>query len=124
MSNIDNLKPVRSKEEARERGRNGGIKSGEVRKQKKFMSQIYAEFLEKHHDVITKDGTKRKLEGQELLNSVISKVLSRSDSSSVSMMKEIREATEGTKATLNHSGDMSITINRHPVKAETKLTDD
>ena len=25
---------------------------------------------------------------------------------------------------VEHSGDMSITINRHPVKSETKLTDD
>ena len=123
MSGIDNLKPL-STEKAREIGRKGGIASGKAKREKKLMSQIYAEFLEKHHDVITKDGTKRKLEGQELLNSVISKVLSRSDSSSVSMMKEIREATEGTKATLEHSGDMSITINRHPVKSETKLTDD
>ena len=28
------------------------------------------------------------------------------------------------KTEVEHSGDMSITINRHPVKAETKLTDD
>lgn len=31
----ENLKPVRTKEEARERGRNGGIRSGEVRRAKK-----------------------------------------------------------------------------------------
>lgn len=34
-----NLKPVRTKEEARERGRIGGIKSGEVRRQKKTMRE-------------------------------------------------------------------------------------
>lgn len=33
------LKPVRSKEEAKERGRNGGIKSGEVRRAKKTMRE-------------------------------------------------------------------------------------
>ncbi len=32
-----NLKPIRTKEEARERGRNGGIKSGEARREKKSM---------------------------------------------------------------------------------------
>lgn len=32
---VENLKPVRSKEEARERGRAGGIKSGEARRRKK-----------------------------------------------------------------------------------------
>ena len=39
MYNIQNLNPVRSKEEARERGRKGGIKSGEVRRQKKTMRE-------------------------------------------------------------------------------------
>ena len=28
------------------------------------------------------------------------------------------------KTEVEHSGDMSITINRHPVKSDTKLTDD
>lgn len=36
---IKNLKPVRSKEEARQRGKNGGIKSGEVRKQRKTLRE-------------------------------------------------------------------------------------
>ena len=35
MAKEDNLKPVRSKEEARERGRQGGIKSGEARRKKR-----------------------------------------------------------------------------------------
>ena len=34
MANEKNLKPVRSKEEARERGKKGGIKSGETRRKK------------------------------------------------------------------------------------------
>jgi len=37
--NIQNLQPVKTKEEARIRGRNGGIKSGEVRRQKKTMRE-------------------------------------------------------------------------------------
>ncbi|MDO4648571.1 MAG: hypothetical protein Q4B26_07960 [Eubacteriales bacterium] len=37
LHNEDNLRPVRTKEEARERGRNGGIKSGEARRRKKTM---------------------------------------------------------------------------------------
>ena len=37
MANKDNLKPVRSKKEARERGKNGGIKSGEVRRERKTL---------------------------------------------------------------------------------------
>ena len=35
----ENLKPVRSTEEARERGRKGGIKSGEARRKKRSMKQ-------------------------------------------------------------------------------------
>lgn len=35
----ENLKPVQSKEEARERGRKGGLKSGEVRRQKRTLKE-------------------------------------------------------------------------------------
>lgn len=45
--NIQNLQPVRSKEEARKRGRNGGIKSGEVRKARKTMRETILAMLEK-----------------------------------------------------------------------------
>lgn len=40
MSNEKNLKPVRSVEEARSKGRNGGIKSGEARRAKKSMREL------------------------------------------------------------------------------------
>ena len=33
--NVENLQPVQTKSEARKRGRNGGIKSGEVRRERK-----------------------------------------------------------------------------------------
>lgn len=39
MAGIENLEPVRTKEEARERGRNGGIASGKARKQRKAMKE-------------------------------------------------------------------------------------
>lgn len=39
MANEQNLKPVRTKKEARERGKNGGIKSGEVRAQRKTLRE-------------------------------------------------------------------------------------
>ena len=99
MAGVENLKPIKelSSEEAKQRGSKGGIRSGQVRREKKVMTQIYAEFLEKEHNVIGRDGEQKKLSGQALLNSVMSKVLSRSDGSSVRLMKEIREATEGQK---------------------------
>lgn len=40
MANEKNLKPVKTKSEARERGRNGGIKSGQVRREKRTIQQI------------------------------------------------------------------------------------
>jgi hypothetical protein len=39
MANEQNLKPVRSKEEARKRGKAGGIKSGEARREKKLFKE-------------------------------------------------------------------------------------
>lgn len=39
MTNESNLNPVRTKEEARERGRNGGIASGKARREKKLMRE-------------------------------------------------------------------------------------
>ena len=40
------LIPVRTKEEAKARGRNGGIKSGEVRRQKKSMREMAKAIME------------------------------------------------------------------------------
>jgi hypothetical protein len=92
MANPHNLRSLttRTMSEQREIARKGGIASGEARREKKLMSQIYADYLSK------KEGL---TEGMTL-ESVIETVLARGDSSSVSMMKEIREATEGQKHTL------------------------
>ena len=40
MANEQNLKPVRSKSEARERGRKGGKKSGEVRRERAILREL------------------------------------------------------------------------------------
>jgi len=85
----------RTEQEQKEIARKGGVKSGKVRREKKMMSQIYSEFLEKKHDVVGKNGQKKRLSGNELLAGVMSKILSRGDSSSVALMREIRQAMEG-----------------------------
>lgn len=46
MANEQNLKPYRSVEEARDGGRRGGKKSGEVRRQKKSMRELMNILLE------------------------------------------------------------------------------
>lgn len=45
--NTSNLKPVRTKSEARERGRIGGIKSGEARREKKLLQDAANDSLNK-----------------------------------------------------------------------------
>lgn len=45
MANTENLKSVRTVEEARELGRKGGIKSGEVRREKKLLRSLLEEAL-------------------------------------------------------------------------------
>ena len=46
MTNIQNLKPPQSTEEARERGRKGGIASGKARRERKTMKQTLEYLLE------------------------------------------------------------------------------
>lgn len=101
----ENLIPTnrRSKEEAKELGRAGGVKSGEVRRHKKLMSTIYAEFLAKKHKVKLEDETEKEVDGSELMEIVSRNILDRADSASVSLMKEIREATEGSKIAVHTS---------------------
>lgn len=45
MANEDNLKPVRSKSEARARGKNGGIASGKARREKKLFKETLESLL-------------------------------------------------------------------------------
>lgn len=79
-------------EELRQKTSNGGKKSGKVRREKKLMSQIYADFLIDKYAI-----GKENFSGHEVLARVMQKVLARGDSASVSLMREIREATEGSK---------------------------
>lgn len=46
MANEQNLKPVRTKKEARERGRNGGIASGKARRKKASLMRCAQRVLE------------------------------------------------------------------------------
>jgi hypothetical protein len=85
---LSHLKPVRTKEEATKRGRNGGKKSGIVRREKKLLSQIYAEALAESNNI---DGNGKSLKD------VVKELLS---SGNVPMFKEAREATEGSKVAL------------------------
>lgn len=91
--NPQNLVPLTT-EKARKIGAIGGKRSGEVKREKKLLSSMYAEILAKGFEV----------DGQRLsLDEVVSTIISQNNSASVSMLKEIREATEGSKLDVNNT---------------------
>jgi len=99
MANEQNLRTPTS-EEARAMQLKGAKKRKENREKKILMSQIYADFLEKEYNVRQGD-KERKLTGAELVNECMKKIIARGDSSSVSLMREVREAVEGSKINLS-----------------------
>lgn len=98
---MKNLKPLTT-EKAREIGRKGGIKSGEKKRERKLLSEIYGETLAELFRVDAKKGTPAK--------NIIKQILERADNASVSMLKEMREATEGNK--LEISGTQIIYLDK------------
>lgn len=106
MAGKDNLTPFTS-DNAKEMQRKGAAKRKENNAKKKLMSQIYAEFLEEEYNVSQGD-KERKLTGAELVNECMKKIIARGDSSSVSLMREVREGTEGTKMQL--SGEVTTKL--------------
>jgi predicted thioredoxin/glutaredoxin len=117
--NEQNLRTPTS-EEARAMQRKGAEKRKENNAKKKLMSQIYAEFLEREYSVKVAEGTK-KISGAELVNECMKKVIARSDSSSVSLMREIRSCLDGENINItgNIRTEMQTTEDR--IKAFEKL---
>lgn len=91
----ENLK-VPTSEEARANGQKGGKRSVQVKRERKLMSQIYADILAGKYEVEI-DEEKKQVTGDEFVTLVAKKVLSKGGSAAVAMMKEIREATETKK---------------------------
>lgn len=111
--NTKNLIPQnkRTKDEQRAIAKKGGVASGEARREKKRMSQIYADFLMATHEIEI-DEKRVKLKGTALLSYIMKQVLVRGDSASVSLLKEMREATEGSN--LNITTDLPQVIMQGP----------
>jgi len=93
-------------DEAKEMQKKSAEKRKENNAKKKLMSQIYAEFLEREYSVRVGESSK-KLSGADLVNEAMKKIIARGDSSTVSLMKELREGTEGNKVQL--SGEVITT---------------
>ena len=108
MANEQNLRPqpIRTTEDARRKGRAGGIASGAARREKKRLSEIYAEALADEYDIIIEPAVRvngkvvrkekrEKLQGKALYNYVVGKILSRCDSTTVQFLKSVGDLTEG-----------------------------
>lgn len=101
-SGIKNLRPIRDTATAKERGKLGGIASGEAKREKKKMSEIYQAFIDSP-------------EGKELIDKAIKKGLV--GKNPTSGLKELREGTEGTKSEITGADGLpfaiEININGH-----------
>ena len=106
--NPQNLKPIQSMDEARELGRKGGIASGAARREKKRLSEIYADALAEEYDIVIEPAIRvngkvvrkekrKKLQGQALIDHIIGRILSRCDSTTVQLLKNIGDLTEGQR---------------------------
>lgn len=104
--NINNLQPVKSKEEARERGRNGGIKSQQVqrerRKAKECMNMILS--LDAKGEKSRKMMAQMGIADEEqqnimlLMTTMFAKAVSTGDPSAVKAILEIAGDMQGDKA--------------------------
>jgi uncharacterized protein YfaQ (DUF2300 family) len=100
-----NLKPqnTRTKAEQRKIAIMGGKASGKARREKKLLSQIYADVL----------ADLEKLPKGQNLKDIVKAIIKKKKPHSVSMLKEMREATEGTKneLTINNFADWIKSVN-------------
>jgi hypothetical protein len=117
--NPQNLIPLnqRTEEEKKKIVSAGGTASARARRKRKLMSQIYGEMLADRYEVSIK-GEKKKISGEKFFKAVAKEILTRKDASSVAMLKEIREATEGNKLALD--ADVNMT-NMTPEQKEDRL---
>jgi len=111
MASTHNLKSLRdrSPEERKKIASMGGKKSQAKKREKKLLSEIYSEILAEEYGV-DKDALD--------LKSVIKDIIKFRAPHSVSLLKEVREATEGNKTTLVGDASLPIQINIIPVSAK------
>ena len=85
--NLISLKD-RPTDEQRKIAKKGAQRSIEVRREKKLMRELYAEFLAKKYEV-TIDKTKKTITGSDLCLEMLPKIVQKADASSVSFFKEL-----------------------------------
>lgn len=88
MAGVDNLNPVRSEDEARKKGRNGGIASGKARRERKAMKETLEALL----SMPLKDGKAASVETIKNLASVKGKNITVQEAI---MLAQIQKAMKG-----------------------------
>lgn len=111
----ENLRPIKkgelSTKEAQQRGSKGGKATAKKRREKKLMSEIYADLLADQSGI--KRGGGIRAVAREILNSTNPK----SVSARVALMRELREGTEGSKV----KTETVLTINTDDEKVQQVL---
>ena len=96
---IENLKPVQTKEEASERGRRGGIASGEARRRKKSMKETLELFLSLPLD----NGKEYNIENLQNFANLKGKNITVNDAI---LIKQIQKALKGDNNAINFVRDL------------------
>lgn len=96
----------RPEEERKEIARQGGIQSGVVKREKKYISQILADYLQEEHEVVLRDDDgnvidRETIPADQLISRTVTAIMARGDSASASMIKTIGEITEGKNVSVN-----------------------
>lgn len=114
---IENLKPVQTKEEASERGRKGGIASGEARRRKKSMKETLELFLSlpldngKEYDV-EKLQNFANLKGKNITVSeaILIKQIQKALKGDNNAINFVRDLVEPKTNNLNITGEIPVVI--------------
>jgi hypothetical protein len=93
----------RTKAEQKKIARKGGVASGKARREKRLMSQIYAELISNGLDEDIEKASRR--------------VMRKGGSPAISLMRELREGTEGSKI----KTETVLTINADDEKVQQVL---
>ena len=119
MAGEDNLKPVRTKTEARERGRNGGIASGKARREKKALKDTLEELLA----MPIKDGKSSDIDKIKSIAGIKGKNITMQEAIMVAMLNKAAKgdvrAAEYVRDTIGQKPDSRMNIDMNlPVMFE------
>lgn len=114
--NEQNLRTPTS-EEAREMQKKSVI----ARKANRTISEGIKDFINTTFKVKTEEGEVKQISGEEYVIGVMKSILARRDSSSVTMIKTMIEATEGQKINLTGEVSTSMQTTEERVKEFEKL---